>query len=209
MRLDGTGRYAITGTGADSITGTDGDAITGTDSDAITGTGRNAITGTDADAITGTDQFAITGTGRYAITGTGAEAITGTDTDNLLALGRVDHVGDGFISVLGQTVLGSGAEFADLAPGATIAVYGAVDADSGGYVDTSVVAVAPAGVDAGTQDFLRGTVDFVDTSRGIAVVSGMTVDYTATLAEGGVPEVGQEFAVSGRNYQGLGVMVAE
>ena len=129
--------------------------------------------------------------------------------DNLLTVGQVDYVGEGFVSVLGQTVLGSAAEFAGLSPGATIAVYGGLDSDTGGYVDTSVVALAPAGVDAGAQDFLRGTVDSVDASLGVAVVSGVVVDYTSTLANGAAPEVGQELAVSGRNYRGLGVLVAE
>ena len=110
---------------------------------------------------------------------------------------------------MGQTVLGSGAEFAGLAPGATIAVYGAVDGDTGGYVDTSVVSIAPAGVDAGASDFLRGTVDAVDRTLGIAVISGVTVNYTNMLSVGDAPSVGREFAVSGRNYRSLGLLVAE
>ena len=57
--------------------------------------------------------------------------------------------------------------------------------------------------------FLRGTVDAVDAALGRAVVSGMVVDYSAMLAKGRAPRVGEQLAVSGRAYRGLGLLVAE
>jgi hypothetical protein len=127
------------------------------------------------------------------------------DGSDLLVVGSIDFVGEDYISVVGQTVFGSGAEFAGLAPGSTIAVYGEIDSDTGGYVDTSVVTV-----DSGSsQEFLRSTVDSVDTTLGIAVVGGVAVNYTALLATGEAPQVGDEYAVSGRRYRDLGIFVAE
>ncbi|MDZ7643738.1 MAG: hypothetical protein U5K76_05590 [Woeseiaceae bacterium] len=157
--------------------------------------------------IDGTGAYVIDGTGARVIDGTGARVIDGTG--DLLALGRIDAIGDGFISILGQTVFGAGSDFAGLGTGATIAVYGSIDAETGGFVDTQIVPVSPTGVDSGMSSFLRGTVDEVDTSIGRAVVSGMTVDYNALLSHGVAPRVGDQIAVSGRSYRGLGLLVAD
>jgi hypothetical protein len=56
--------------------------------------------------------------------------------------------------------------------------------------------------------FLTGIVDQVNATLGIAVVSGVAVNYNALLSDGAAPEVGQRVAVSGRVYNGIG-MVAE
>ncbi len=76
-------------------------------------------------------------------------------------------------------------------------------------MDTRIVPVSPTGVDSGMPSFLRGTVDEVDASLGRAVVSGMLVDYNALLSRGPAPRVGDQVAVSGRAYSGLGLLVAE
>ena len=55
---------------------------------------------------------------------------------------------------------------------------------------------------------LTGVVDQVNPALGIAVVSGVTVDYTSLLSNGVAPRVGQKVSVSGRVYGGRG-MVAE
>jgi hypothetical protein len=110
---------------------------------------------------------------------------------------------------LGQTVFDNGDGFGNLTPGATVAIYGSIDRDTGGFVDTEVVQIASAGVDAGVSDFLRGIVDSVDSAFGRAVVGGMTVDYSAMLSNGRVPSVGDELAVTGRNYRDLGLLVAD
>ncbi|HLT90818.1 MAG TPA: hypothetical protein VKZ85_07730, partial [Woeseiaceae bacterium] len=196
--ITGTGINSITGTGAQSITGTGIYSITGTGVDSITGTGSNSITGTGADSITGTGSRSITGTGIHSITGTGAQSITGTGAD-LLVLGPVEHVADGFISVLGQTVFGVGGQNV----GDVVAVFGSIDHETGGIVNARVV---PA---RSELSYLRGIVDAVDRSTGRAVVSGVTVDYTALLANGRMPAIGDEVAVSGRAYSGLGLLVAQ
>jgi hypothetical protein len=41
------------------------------------------------------------------------------------------------------------------------------------------------------------------------VVSGVTVDYNALLVGGVAPNVGDEVAVTGRSYKGLGLLVAQ
>ena len=139
------------------------------------------------------------------IDGTGALRI---ESDSLLVRGQIDYIGDGFLSIMGQTLFDNGSGFAGLTVGATIAVFGAIDSGSGGFVDTQIVKMAPVGIDAGVADFLRETVDAVDLKLGIAVVDGMTVDYTAMLANGYAPVVGEQIAVSGRNYRDLGLLVA-
>ncbi len=110
---------------------------------------------------------------------------------------------------MGQTVLDSGNGFGDLTPGATIAIYGSIDLGTGGFVDTQIVRMSPAGVDAGVSDYLKGIVDSVDSSIGRAVIGGMAVDYSAKLANGQAPKVGEVVEISGRNYRGLGLLVAD
>ncbi|MGB5580959.1 MAG: hypothetical protein WBM68_10370, partial [Woeseia sp.] len=212
--IGGTDGMAIGGTDVLAIGGTDSLAIGGTDSFAIGGTDGMAIGGTDMLAIGGTDSLAIGGTDSFAIGGTDAMAIGGTnslglDGSDLLALGRVETIGDGFISVLGQTVFGAGNDFAGINNGSTVAIFGSIDSVTGGFADTRVMRVSTTGFDSGMPSFLRGTVDAVDAASGRAIVSGMAVDYNAMLSNGVAPRVGEQVAVSGRAYSGLGLLVAE
>ncbi|MEX2495539.1 MAG: hypothetical protein WD448_05580, partial [Woeseia sp.] len=154
-----------------------------------------------ANAIDGTDVWAIDGTDANAIDGTDANAIGGTD---LLVLGRVEFVHSGFISALGQTILGINAEQQGITVGTPVAIYGTIDRETGGIVNASVVPVT-----GGDLSFLRGVVDEVDHARGRAVVSGVTVDYSALLADGKAPNAGDEVAITGRAYHNLGVLVAQ
>jgi hypothetical protein len=82
-------------------------------------------------------------------------------------------------------------------------VYGSIDRNTGSIVNARVV---PARAEL---SYLRGIVDEVDRSVGRAVVSGVTVDYTALLANGRMPGVGDEVAISGRSYSQLGLLVAQ
>jgi len=198
---------AITGSGASAITGSGISAITGSGISAITGSGISAITGSGSRAITGGGANAITGSGISAITGSGANAITGSGV-NLLLLGRVSFVGNDFVSVLGQTVFIENASSA-FAAGSMVAVYGAIDFDTGGIVGASILDAASAGFGASGLSFLTGFVDAVDYSKGIALVSGMAVDYNALLSVGSAPSVGDMVSVTGRNYGDLGVLVAD
>jgi hypothetical protein len=75
---------------------------------------------------------------------------------------------------------------------------------SGGIVDAVVVAAA-SGMPA---SYLTGIVDEVNLVLGTAVVSGVTVDYTALLGDGVAPRIGQKISVAGPVYRGRG-MVAE
>lgn len=208
--IDGTGRAIIDGTGDTIVVDATGfDIIDGTGRLIIDGTGEAIIIdGTGEDIIDGTGEDIIDGTGEDIIDGTG-DSVIGPMQTRLLTLGRIDNVGDGFISVVGQTVVGSGTQFSNLTPGATVAVYGSIDAGNGSYADTSVVKLAPYGVDTGIEDFVRGTVDAVDSVLGIAIVSGITVDYTGLLATRPAPMVGEVVALKGKNYRNLGLFVAQ
>jgi len=167
----------------------------------------HSINGSDRLSINGSDQLSINGSDLVSINGSDQLSINGSDS--LLALGQVDHIGDGFLSVLGQTVIGADSDFAGISTGSTIAVFGSMDAGTGGFSNTRIVSVSPSGIDSGLPSFLRGTVDAVDAAMGRAVVSGITVDYTAMLSSGSAPSVGDRVAVSGRSYRGLGLLVAE
>ncbi|MFB3124578.1 MAG: hypothetical protein ACE1Z7_03295, partial [Woeseiaceae bacterium] len=148
------------------------------------------------------DALSITGSDALSITGSDALSITGSDAE-LLVLGAIGYVGDGFISVLGQTVFG---DFDGLGSRMTIAVYGSIDADTGGILDAQVFSVSAR---FGGVSYLRGIVDEVDLAGGFAVVSGMTVDYTALLSNGSAPQVGDEFAVTGWSYDGASLLIAD
>jgi hypothetical protein len=52
-------------------------------------------------------------------------------------------------------------------------------------------------------------VDEVNTSIGMAVISGVSVDYNALLSNGSAPQVGDVVSVIGRAYREIGVLVAE
>jgi hypothetical protein len=118
--------------------------------------------------------------------------------------GVIADKGDDFIVVLGQSVFGSQADFGDFTSGNSVAVYGNIDITTGSIVNATVVPVPASDV-----SYLRGIVDSVEMSVGRAVVSGVTVDYNALLARGVAPSVGDEVAVTGRAYNGLGLLVAQ
>ena len=105
--------------------------------------------------------------------------------------------------MLGQSVFGVAQSFSGIGSGITVAVYGAIDAKTGGIVDARIVPVSRE-----TPNFLRGVVDEVDASTGRAVVSGIEVDYTSMLATGNAPAVGEMMTVSGRMHRGVGLLVS-
>jgi hypothetical protein len=187
LSITGSDALSITGSDALSITGSDALSITGSDALSITGSDAFSITGSDALSITGSDALSITGSDALSITGSDALSITGSDAE-LLALGAITYVGDTFISVLGQTA------FVD------------VDADTGGILDAQVFAVSAS---FGGASYLRGIVDEVDLAGGFAVVSGMTVDYSALLSNGSAPEMGDEVSVTGWSYGDASLLVAD
>ena len=160
----------------------------------------SGIHGGDAMGIHGGDAMGIHGGDAMGIHGGDAMGIHGSDAE-LLVYGAIEHVGDGFISVLGQTVFGSGH---GLQAGTTVAVYGSIDLDTGGIVDAQVFAVRAR---LGGASYLRGLVDEVNLAFGRAVVSGVTVDYNALLSNGRAPSVGDTVGVTGLVYGGL--MVAD
>jgi len=192
----------INGTGAQGINGTGVLGINGTGAQGINGTGVLGINGTGAQGINGTGVLGINGTGAQGINGTGLEGINGTG--DLLVVGRVDFVSSDFASVLGQSIFGKAGDFAALSVGDTVAVYGSLDWASGGIQSSALVPVSR--YEAGA--FLTGYVDEVNQSMGIAVVSGIAVDYTALLSDGAAPRVGERMSFSGRVYSGRG-LVAE
>ena len=201
MGIDGTDLLGIDGTDAMGIDGTDLLGIDGTDAMGIDGTDLLGIDGTDAMGIDGTDLLGIDGTDAMGIDGTDLLGIDGTD---LLAIGMASLIDSNIISVLGQTIAVSpgfaGRDFA----GKTVAVYGQIDFDTGSFTDTRLVAL-----DASSPSFIRGMVDSVNAKSGIAVVNGFAVDYTALLANGVVPKIGDEVSVFGYAYSGLGLLVAD
>jgi hypothetical protein len=148
----------------------------------------------------GSDALGIHGSDALGIHGSDALGIHGSD---LLVLGAIGYVGDGFISVLGQTAF---VDVDGLGTGMTVAVYGSIDADTGGILDAQVFAVSAS---FGGASYLRGIVDEVDLAGGLAVVSGMTVDYSALLSNGSAPEVGDEVSVTGWSYGDASLLVAD
>jgi len=194
---------------AENVSNSEAQAITGSGSRAITGSGSRAITGSGSRAITGSGSRAITGSGSRAITGSGSRAITGSGARTLLVLGRVEFVGTDFVSVLGQSVLVDDSTASALKAGSTVAVYGSIDIESGGITDALVVNADSAGFGADAPSYLTGFVDSVDYAKGLAVVSGMTVDYNALLSSGAAPSVGDMVSITGRDYAGMSVLVAD
>ena len=154
------------------------------------------IHGGDALGIHGGDALGIHGGDAMGIHGGDAMGIHGSDAQ-LLVLGAIEHIGDGFVSVLGQTVFG---DLGGLGTGMTVAVYGSIDADTGGIVGAQVFPVGPR---VSGASYLRGIVDEVNLAVGLAVVSGVMVDYNALLSNGSAPSVGDIVGVTGRSYGGL------
>jgi hypothetical protein len=85
-----------------------------------------------------------------------------------------------------------------------VAVYGVLDSFSGGIVNPSIVTLTSSD----DSSLLTGVVDEVDHMLGTAVVSGVSVNYTALLGSVRSPEVGQVISIAGRHYKGVG-LVAE
>ncbi len=194
--IDGSDIWGIDGSDVLGIDGSDIWGIDGSDALGIDGSDIWGIDGSDALGIDGSDIWGIDGSDALGIDGSDALGIDGSD---LLVLGAIEHIGDGFISVLGQTVFGN---LGGLGTGTTVAVYGSIDTDTGGIVGARVVRVGPR---MGGASYLRGMVDKVNLALGIAVVSGMTVDYSALLSNGSAPSVGDIVGVTGRSYGGLNV----
>ncbi|MEE8221300.1 MAG: hypothetical protein V3R21_06030, partial [Woeseiaceae bacterium] len=200
LGIHGSDAFGIHGSDILGIHGSDALGIHGSDALGIHGSDALGIHGSDALGIHGSDALGIHGSDALGIHGSDALGIHGSD---LLVLGAIGYVGDGFISVLGQTVFG---DFDGLGSRMTIAVYGSIDADTGGILDAQVFSVSAR---FGGVSYLRGIVDEVDLAGGFAVVSGMTVDYTALLSNGSAPQVGDEFAVTGWSYDGASLLVAD
>ena len=211
LGISGSDALGISGSDALGISGSDALGISGSDALAATGHGIYGISGSDALGISGSDALGISGSDALGISGSDALGISGSDAlgisgsdalgisgsdAELLVFGRINHIGNGFISVLGQTVFGN---LSGLGAGATVAVYGSIDADTGGIVGAQVV---PVGAGSGAS-YLRGIVDEVNLAFGIAVISGVTVDYNAMLSDGGAPQVGDVVGVVGQSYGGL------
>ena len=126
---------------------------------------------------------------------------------HLLLVGRVSFIGDDFVSVLGQTVFVDRSSLRGIRAGSAVAVYGSFDFDNGSIVNASLVDAGSAG--PGSPSLLTGFVDSVDLARGFALVSGKTVDYTALLANGSAPGVGDMVSITGRDYGDNGSLVAD
>ncbi|MEX0977167.1 MAG: hypothetical protein WDZ50_08750, partial [Woeseia sp.] len=141
--------------------------------------------------------------GAEAITAGGGRAITAGGAE-LLLVGIIEDAAEDFIVVVGQSVFGDRGDWAGVSPGNTVAVYGNIDVATGSIVNASVVPAAASDV-----SYLRGIVDSVDSAMGRAVVSGVNVDYNALLSRGVAPSVGDEVAIAGRSYGGLGLLVAQ
>ncbi len=122
-----------------------------------------------------------------------------------MLVGQVNFVGDDFVSVLGQTVFLDRSGIRGIRAGASVAVYGSIDIDTGSIASASVVARS----DVRGVSYLTGVVDSVDAGKGTAVVSGMSVDYTSLLSNGSAPSVGDMISVTGREYKGAGLLVAD
>jgi hypothetical protein len=123
--------------------------------------------------------------------------------------GQVDAVGSDFLSVLGQTVFATESQIRNISAGSMVAVFGSIDFASGGIVNATVVDGRVAGISADSGSYLTGFVDSVDESMGLAVVSGMTVNFTSLLSLGYSPSVGDQVSVTGREYSDLGLLVAD
>jgi hypothetical protein len=89
-----------------------------------------------------------------------------------------------------------------------VAVFGEIDGDTGGIVGASILDAGNAGFSPETA-YLTGFVDSVDYLNGIAMVSGMAVDYTALLSDGAAPGVGDMVSIAGRDYGDRGLLVAD
>jgi hypothetical protein len=217
LGIDGSDSLGIDGSDAQGIDGSDAQGIDGSDTQGIDGSDAQGIDGSDALGIDGSDSLGIDGSDAQGIDGSDAQGIDGSDAqgidgsdaqgeDNgdLLVIGSVDFISGDFASILGQSVFSESLVSSGIAVGDTVAVYGSIDQATGGIVDSHVIAVAAG--NAGS--FLTGIVDQVNPTLGIAVVSGVAVNYTALLADGAEPVVGQRVSVSGRVYNGIG-LVAE
>ena len=164
-----------------------------------------AIGSSQTRVINGSDVRVINGSDARVTNGRDVRVINGSDR-RLMLVGRVNFVGDGFVSVLGQRVFVDRANLGGISVGSAVAVYGSIDIDSGGIRNASVVSMRSA---ARNASYISGVVDSVDYAKGRAVVSGMTVDYTALLADGFAPNVGDMVSVTGREYRGAGLLVAD
>ena len=142
----------------------------------------------------------FSGSGSQGISGSGSQGISGSG--DLVVIGVIEFHDGNFASILGQSVFSNSLDSSKFSVGDTVAVYGSIDTATGGIVDSVVVAIQP-----GLQlSFLTGMVDQVNHSMGTAVVSGVTVDYTALLSRGAAPKVGEMMSVSGRAYGGRGIV---
>ena len=194
----GTGKQAIIGTGSrEAIIGTGTQAIIGTGSpEAIIGTGTQAIIGTGSpEAIIGTGTQAIIGTGKQAIIGTGSpEAIIGTGTQaiigtgsqvsafELVALGPIDYVEDGAVTVLGQRVDTTNAvHLSEYSPGAVIAVFGMWS--DAGIIASEVMTLDSSFVGGSTQTYLAGPATSVPSETGVVQIGDLEVQIAAAGAD--------------------------
>ena len=108
--------------------------------------------------INGSDARVINGSDVRVINGSDARVLNGSDR-RLMLVGRVNFVGDDFVSVLGQTVFVDRANLGGISVGSAVAVYGSIDIDSGGIRNASVESMRSA---ARNASYISRVVDSVD-----------------------------------------------
>ena len=105
------------------------------------------------------------------------------------------------VKVLGQWVASSGAS--EGIEGQVVAVSGAIDA-RGNYVVSGIQQLGMGYVEGATPVFLSGVISSMNKAVGVAVVGGISVDYTGALHSLAAESlaVGKVVSFSGVHYSG-------
>ena len=206
--LIATATSAIAAGGGSHVQGIDSNGVAGIDSNGIQGIDSNGVFGIDSNGVAGIDSNGVFGIDSNGVAGIDSNGIQGIDSNGVLAgpVERIDIV-NGVFHSMGQVVMASKSMLTAMRVGDFVTVDGSVV--SPGWLYADAISVSDITYVAGaTKVFVSGMLSAIDVANGTARMGGLTIDYTASLANGIAPS-GSMWSFAGTRPQSGGVLVSD
>ena len=195
-------------TATSAIAADGGSQVQGIDSNGIAGIDSNGVFGIDSNGIAGIDSNGSQGIDSNGIAGIDSNGVFGIDSKGVLAgpVDRIDVV-NGVFHSMGQVVMASKDMLIAMRVGDFVTVDGSVVSPGWLYADAISVSDIRY-VPGATKVFVSGMLSAVDVTNGTARMGGLTIDYTASLANSSAPS-GSMWSFAGTRPQSGGVLVSD
>ena len=212
LAIDSSSGQAIDSSSALAIDSSSGQAIDSSSGQAIDSSSALAIDSSSGQAIDSSSALAIDSSSGQAIDSSSGRAIDSSsgqaiDSSSALAIdsssspmlsGPVDSINmsAGTFMAVGQTVSFPGGDLSALAVGDLVTVHGSL-AGAGQISATSIDVSSDLYVAGATEVFVTGIPSMIDSSRAMALIGQLEVDYTQSLGSADFDGIGAAITVIG------------